>query len=76
MEGGPPWHRAENHAKLADPDRRQAMKELDDARGGLFGAGYTPEEIKVQLDLQRRARTPRRSRTLYEGYTIGEIAGS
>ena len=37
----------EKQARLADPERRTALKELDDARGGLFGAGYVTKEIKV-----------------------------
>ena len=37
----------EKQVKLADPERRKAMKELDDVRGGLFGAGYVTKEIKV-----------------------------
>ena len=33
--------------KFADPERRAAMKEIHDERGGLFGAGYDLAEIKV-----------------------------
>ncbi len=59
--------------KLADPERRKVMKEVHEARGGLFGSGYVMDDIKVAwipvdvtdgLELQKK----------YEGYTIGEIA--
>ncbi len=63
----------EKRAKLADPDRRQAMKGLDDARGGLFGAGYTTREIKVNW-ISSDTPNAQTIKDLYEGYTIGEIA--
>ena len=37
----------EKQAKLADPERRRGMKEIHEERGGLFGAGYVLDEIKV-----------------------------
>jgi N-acyl-D-aspartate/D-glutamate deacylase len=63
----------EKLVKFADPVRRQAMKEVHDARGGLFGAGYDLTEIKIHwissdvpgaLELKER----------YEGFTVGEVA--
>ena len=63
----------EKRAKLADPDRRRTIKELDDARGGLFGAGYTTREIKVNW-ISSDTPNAQKIKDLYEGYTIGEIA--
>jgi N-acyl-D-amino-acid deacylase len=60
-------------AKLSDPQRRKAMKEVHEARGGLFGAGYVLSEIKVHwisLDVPNGRELQER----YEGFTIGEIA--
>ncbi len=37
----------EKRVKLADPVRRAAMKEIHEERGGLFGAGYPLNKIKV-----------------------------
>ena len=63
----------EKIAKLSDPARRDAMKAVHEARGGLFGSGYVLNKIKVGwipvdvpngLELQKT----------YEGYTIGEIS--
>lgn len=63
----------EKIAKLSDPQRRAAMKQVHEERGGLFAAGYVLERIKVAwipldvpggLELQEK----------YEGYTLGEIA--
>ena len=58
--------------RLADPELRKGMRQLHDDRGGLFGAGYVMDDIKVAwipgnvpngAELQRK----------YEGYTIAEI---
>jgi N-acyl-D-amino-acid deacylase len=64
---------AEKQAKLADPERRKAMKELDDVRGGLFGAGYVTKEIKVNW-ISSDAPNAQEIKEKYEGFTIGEIA--
>ena len=37
----------EKMVKFADPVRREAMKEIHEQRGGLFGAGYDLSNIKV-----------------------------
>ena len=63
----------EKQVKLADPDRRKAMKELDDVRGGLFGAGYVTKEIKVNW-ISSDAPDAQTIKERYEGFTIGEIA--
>ena len=63
----------EKRRKLADPDRRKAMKELDDVRGGLFGAGYVTKEIKVSW-ISSDAPDAQAIKERYEGFTIGEIA--
>lgn len=63
----------EKIAKLSDPERRAAMKQVHEERGGLFAAGYVLDRIKVAwipldvpggLELQEK----------YEGYSLGEIA--
>jgi N-acyl-D-amino-acid deacylase len=64
---------AEKQEKLADPVRREAMKELDDIRGGLFGAGYVTKEIKVNW-ISSDAPNAQEIKEKYEGFTIGEIA--
>jgi N-acyl-D-amino-acid deacylase len=59
--------------KLSDPQRRQAMKDIHEQRGGLFGAGYVLNEIKVgwiPLDVPNGLKLQEN----YEGYTVGEIA--
>ena len=59
--------------KLAEPERRRKMKEIQDARGGLFGAGYKMDEITVgwiPLDVPNGLELQRQ----YEGYSLGEIA--
>ena len=64
---------AEKMVKFADPERRRAMKEVHEQRGGLFGSGYMVERIKVgwiPLDVPDGLALQDR----YEGYTIGEIA--
>ena len=64
---------AEKMVKFADPERREAMKDIHEERGGLFGAGYVLEAIKVgwiPLDVPDGLALQER----YEGYTIGEIA--
>ncbi len=63
----------EKIVKLADPDRRAAMKEVHEARGGLFGAGYDLTEIKVHW-ISSDAPDARRLKDTYEGFTVGEIA--
>ena len=63
----------EKREKHADPARRRAMKELDDARGGLFGAGYMTREIKVNW-ISSDTPNAQEIKERYEGYTIGEIA--
>jgi len=59
--------------KLADPERRAKMKELQDQRGGLWGAGYVMRDITVAwipLDIPNGLELQRK----YEGYSLGEIA--
>ena len=59
--------------KFKDPARRAALKRIQDERKGLFGSGYTTEDIKVgwiPLDVPNGLELQDR----YEGYTIGEIA--
>ncbi len=74
-----PWKEAllgtveEKQARLADPERRVAFKEIDDARGGLFGAGYETRAIKVNW-ISSDAPNAQKIKDQYEGYTIGEIA--
>lgn len=63
----------EKRAKLADPERRQGMKDLHDERGGLFGAGYVLDEIKVNW-ISSDAPNAQDIKERYEGFTIGEIA--
>ncbi len=63
----------EKQAKLADPERRTAMKEIDDVRGGLFGAGYVTKEIKVNW-ISSDAPNAQEIKERYEGFTLGEIA--
>ena len=63
----------EKIAKFNDPARREAVKVIHEARGGLFGAGYVLDSIKVgwiPLDVPDGLALQDR----YEGYTIGEIA--
>ena len=59
--------------KLADPVRRDAMKEIHEERGGLFGAGYPLAEIKVHW-VASDVPNASELKDTYEGYTIGEIA--
>ena len=64
---------AEKTAKFKDPERRKALKAIHEERGGLFGAGYVVDEIKVgwiPLDVPDGLALQDR----YEGYKIGEIA--
>ena len=64
---------AEKMANFADPKQRRAMKASHEERGGLFGAGYMLDRIKVgwiPLDVPDGLALQDR----YEGYTIGEIA--
>ena len=63
----------EKRAKLADPVRRRAMKQVHEERGGLFGSGYLLADIKVSWiasDLPNAVELM----DAYEGCTIGEIA--
>jgi N-acyl-D-amino-acid deacylase len=64
---------AEKRVKLADPVRRDAMKEIHEIRGGLFGAGYPLNEIKVHW-ISSDAPDAHVLKERYEGFTIGEIA--
>ncbi len=64
---------AEKLVKFADPVRREAMKEIHELRGGLFGAGYPLGQIKVHW-ISSDVPNARELKDLYEGYTIGEIA--
>ena len=74
-----PWKEAllgtleEKQARLADPDRRVALKQIDDARGGLFGAGYVTREIKVNW-ISSDTPNAQEIKERYEGFTLGEIA--
>ncbi|KPM54226.1 aminoacylase [Frankia sp. R43] len=63
----------EKRAKLADPVRRAAMKEVHEQRGGLFGAGYPLDDIKVHW-ISSDVTRARYLKDTYEGYTVGEIA--
>ncbi|HEX7820180.1 MAG TPA: amidohydrolase family protein [Sphingobium sp.] len=63
----------EKMAKFRDPDRRVVLKAIHEERGGLFGAGYVVDAIKVgwiPLDVPDGLALQDK----YEGYTIGEIA--
>ncbi len=64
----------EKMVKFADPVRRQAMKEVHDSRGGLFGAGYDLSEIKVHW-ISSDVPNARELKDTYEGFTIAEVAG-
>jgi N-acyl-D-aspartate/D-glutamate deacylase len=63
----------EKVVKFADPVRRQAMKEVHEARGGLFGAGYDLTEIKVHW-ISSDVPNAQELKERYEGFTIGEVA--
>ena len=63
----------EKRMKLADPLRRQAMKEIHEERGGLFGAGYVLDDIKVHW-ISSDVEGAYELKQVYEGYTVGEIA--
>ena len=63
----------EKRVKLADPARRAAMKEIHEERGGLFGAGYPLDQIKVHW-VSSEVPDAGELKDTYEGYTIGEIA--
>jgi N-acyl-D-amino-acid deacylase len=75
----PVWREAlvgtipEKQAKLADPARRAGMKEIHEARGGLFSAGYPLNEIKVHW-VSSDVKRAKELKDTYEGFTIGEIA--
>ncbi len=64
---------AEKLVKFADPERRKAMKDMHELRGGLFGSGYVMDRIKVAwipLDVPNGLELQKE----YEGFSIGEIA--
>jgi N-acyl-D-amino-acid deacylase len=63
----------EKRAKLADPERRRAMKDIHEERGGLFGAGYVLNDIRVNW-ISSDAPNAQEIKERYEGWTIGEIA--
>ncbi len=63
----------EKLVKFADPARRQAMKEVHEVRGGLFGAGYPLDDIKVHW-ISSDVPNAGELKDTYEGWTIGEIA--
>ena len=63
----------EKQAKLADPERRKAMRAHLDERGGLFGSGYVMNDIKVNW-ISSDAPNAQEIKDRYEGWTIGEIA--
>ncbi|GLR66993.1 amidohydrolase [Acidocella aquatica] len=78
-DGVPCWKEAligtvpEKLVKLSDPERRRAMKDMHELRGGLFASGYVLEAIKVAwlpLDIPNGLQLQEK----YEGFTIGEIA--
>jgi N-acyl-D-aspartate/D-glutamate deacylase len=59
--------------RLANPEIRRGMKEIHEARGGLFGSGYVLGEIKVAwipLDVPGGLTL----QETYEGFTVAEIA--
>jgi N-acyl-D-amino-acid deacylase len=64
----------EKLVKFADPVRRQAMKEVHEARGGLFGAGYDLTEIKIHW-ISSDVPGAQELKERYEGFTVGEVAG-
>ena len=64
---------AEKLAKLSDPVRRAAMKDVHEERGGLFGSGYVLNKIKVAW-IPVDAPDGLALQAKYEGYSIGEIA--
>src|SRR5262249_49318508 len=63
----------EKTVKFADPVRRQAMKEVHEARGGLFAAGYDLTEIKIHW-ISSDVPNAQELKERYEGFTIGEVA--
>jgi N-acyl-D-amino-acid deacylase len=63
----------EKMVKFADPVRRDAMKEIHEERGGLFGAGYDLTEIKIHW-ISSDVADARQLKDTYEGYTVGEVA--
>ncbi|MHB1582737.1 MAG: N-acyl-D-amino-acid deacylase family protein [Acidimicrobiales bacterium] len=63
----------EKIVKFADPVRRQAMKEVHEERGGLFGAGYDLSEIKVHW-ISSDVPGAQELKERYEGFFVGEIA--
>lgn len=79
LDAIPVWKEAcmgtieEKMVKLADPVRREGMKQNLADRNGLFGSGYVLDLIKVgwiPLDVPNGLELQR----TYEGYTIAEIA--
>jgi N-acyl-D-aspartate/D-glutamate deacylase len=64
---------AEKMVKFADPVRRDAMKEVHEARGGLFAAGYDLTDIKIHW-ISSDVPDAQELKERYEGFTIGEVA--
>ena len=63
----------EKVVKFADPDRRAAMKEIHEERGGLFGAGYDLTDIKIHW-ISSDVPGAQELKEIYEGFTVGEVA--
>jgi N-acyl-D-amino-acid deacylase len=63
----------EKLVKFADPVRREAMKEVHEARGGLFGAGYDLTDIKIHW-ISSDVPGAQQLKERYEGFTVGEVA--
>jgi len=63
----------EKLVKFADPVRRQAMKEVHEARGGLFGAGYDLTEIDIHW-ISSDVPGAQELKERYEGFSVGEVA--
>ena len=63
----------EKVVKFADPERRTAMKEIHEDRGGLFGAGYDLTEIKIHW-ISSDVPGAQKLKETYEGFTVGEVA--
>jgi N-acyl-D-amino-acid deacylase len=63
----------EKRVKLADPVRRAEMKAVHEQRGGLFGAGYPLDDIKIHW-ISSDVASARELKDTYEGFTVGEVA--
>ena len=64
----------EKRAKLADPERRQGMKEIHDERGRALRRRVRPRRDHRSTGSRATRRTPQEIKERYEGFTIGEIA--